>query len=263
MRFGFIGPSYLAESQNVDCEVLINRFLEINEAGPYSPPPTLGTPGMESSPPTRWSAFMRPGKALMGSAGAGPGSCVVTADADPATCFDGVTPQVFAIVGTSLVAIAFTPGAPPGIVVTTLGTVNTQAFASQPGQNLPAQIIVINPNLIVAVSAGILYVAGKGITGSTLVAGGGALTPVFATGAAGGIATSVVDAGGAGYAVGDTGTVTPGPASPASYIITSVSGGAVTGFTITAPGAGYVVEPGYGTTPGGAQPGSAQASRSM
>ncbi len=226
MRFGLIGPSYLSESQNVDCELLINRYLEINEAGPYSSPPAIGTPGREASAPTRWSAFMRPGKALMGSIGSGPGSCLVSADADPVTSFDGTTPQCFAIVGTDLVAIAFTPGAVPGVAITVLGTVAVQPIIPRPGQNLPNQIIVINPNLICACANGIFYVAGREISGSA------------------------VSFGGAGYAVNDTGTILGG-ANDAAYTVTSVDGsGAVTGFTIASPaGHGYQITFQAGTTP--------------
>ena len=72
--------------------------------------------------------------------------------------------------------------------------------------------------------------------------------------AAGGIITSGVGVGGAGYAVGDTGTVTTGGAN-ATYTVTSVVAGAVATFTITNSGSGYSASSGNATSPGGAQPG--------
>jgi hypothetical protein len=58
---------------------------------------------------------------------------------------------------------------------------------------------------------------------------------------AGPIATSSVNNPGAGYAPGDTGTLTAGSAD-ATYQVTTVGGGgAVTGFNITAPGQAYDV----------------------
>lgn len=64
--------------------------------------------------------------------------------------------------------------------------------------------------------------------------------------AAGGIITYGVGAGGAGYAVGDTGTVVTGGAN-ATYTVTSVVAGAVATFTITNSGSGYSVGNGQAT----------------
>lgn len=82
---------------------------------------------------------------------------------------------------------------------------------------------------------------------------------------AGPIVTATVNAGGTGYAVGDTGTIDSGGSysdGNATYQVTSVNSGAVTGFTVTAAGSHYIVT-GSGTggnpmttTNGGAQPGS-------
>jgi hypothetical protein len=63
---------------------------------------------------------------------------------------------------------------------------------------------------------------------------------------AGGIITYGVGAGGTGYAVGDTGTVTTGGAN-ATYQVTAVVGGAVTAFVITDSGSGYSVSNGQAT----------------
>lgn len=64
--------------------------------------------------------------------------------------------------------------------------------------------------------------------------------------ASGGIITSGVGAGGAGYAVGDTGTVTTGGAN-AAYTVTSVVAGAVATFSITNSGSGYAASNGQAT----------------
>jgi len=71
----------------------------------------------------------------------------------------------------------------------------------------------------------------------------------------GGIDTSVLDDGGSGYAVGDTGTVDTGNFA-ATYVVDSVSGGVVVTYTITDPGGGYEVTTGATTEVGGSQPGS-------
>lgn len=72
---------------------------------------------------------------------------------------------------------------------------------------------------------------------------------------AGAIVSSTVGAGGSGYAVNDTGSISAG-IGDALYIITSVgAGGAVTGYTLTAAGTKYVVANGVATADGGAQPG--------
>ena len=65
--------------------------------------------------------------------------------------------------------------------------------------------------------------------------------------AAGGIITFGVGAGGSGYAVGDTGTVTTGGAN-ATYQVTAVNAGAVIAFVITNSGSGYSVSNGQATS---------------
>lgn len=61
--------------------------------------------------------------------------------------------------------------------------------------------------------------------------------------------------GGAGYALGDTGTV-PGYTGDAAYRVTGQTGGAVTAIAISAPGTSYRVSGGNATATGGGQPGS-------
>lgn len=74
------------------------------------------------------------------------------------------------------------------------------------------------------------------------------------------IVTSTLNAGGAAYVVGDTGTIDgdQGPANtPATYVINTVAAitGAVLTYTITNNEPGYVVANAVTTTTGGAQPG--------
>ncbi len=69
------------------------------------------------------------------------------------------------------------------------------------------------------------------------------------------ISSASLDAGGAGYAPGDTGTIL-GTSNPGTYQITTVSGGAVTGFFINTGGGGYTVAAGFATATGGLQPGA-------
>lgn len=72
---------------------------------------------------------------------------------------------------------------------------------------------------------------------------------------AGPILTTTLNAGGSGYAVNDTGTITTGSAD-ATYIVTSIgAGGAVTGYTITSGGTHYPPATAVATATGGAQPG--------
>lgn len=71
--------------------------------------------------------------------------------------------------------------------------------------------------------------------------------------AVGSILTSILNSGGSGYAVGDTGTIVFG-SSDATYIIDTVSSGAVATYTITFPGTYYQPDL-AATATGGAQPG--------
>lgn len=72
-----------------------------------------------------------------------------------------------------------------------------------------------------------------------------------------GATAGTVNAGGAAYVAGDTGTFSQDfYGGGATYVITTVAAGAVTGFTITAPGTGYsTVADVVTSTNGGAQPG--------
>jgi hypothetical protein len=65
----------------------------------------------------------------------------------------------------------------------------------------------------------------------------------------------ILNAGGSGYAVGDTGTVTAGD-SLATYVVLTVSGGAVTLVAYTGGGSGYANATGVATATGGSQPGA-------
>jgi hypothetical protein len=72
---------------------------------------------------------------------------------------------------------------------------------------------------------------------------------------AGTIVTATLGAGGTGYVVNDTGTITQGN-NDATYIVTSIgANGAVTGFTITGAGTANTVANLVATVTGGAQPG--------
>lgn len=80
--------------------------------------------------------------------------------------------------------------------------------------------------------------------------------PSASTGQFGGIiSTSVLAAGGSGYANGDTGIVDAGGFN-ATYTINTTTGGAVTTYTIGSGGTGYVVANNIATARGGGQPGS-------
>jgi hypothetical protein len=73
---------------------------------------------------------------------------------------------------------------------------------------------------------------------------------------AGPISAYGITAGGAGYAVGDTGKITTGTGD-ATYAVYSIGpGGAVTGVSVTNPGTAYTANPGQATATGGFQPGA-------
>ena len=68
------------------------------------------------------------------------------------------------------------------------------------------------------------------------------------------IGNATLNAGGAGYAVGDTGTIN-GTTNPGTYQITAVAAGVVTGFFINTGGGAYSIANAIATTTGGLQPG--------
>ena len=68
------------------------------------------------------------------------------------------------------------------------------------------------------------------------------------------IGFSILDSGGAGYAVGDTGTIDGGD-NNAAYVVVTVAAGVVTEISLTDLGTGYTTGA-TTTTPGGTQPGS-------
>lgn len=73
---------------------------------------------------------------------------------------------------------------------------------------------------------------------------------------AGPILTSTLNAGGAGYAIGDTGFFTDGNGDAAYNVLTVDGLGAVLTYSIIDPGTGYVVENNSPSATGGAQPGA-------
>lgn len=81
--------------------------------------------------------------------------------------------------------------------------------------------------------------------------------PHWVTVSGGAIATSMLAAGGAGYAVGDTGIVLDGNGTPAAYLVATVDGtGAVLTYTLSSAGTGYRIQYGAQTQTAGAQPGA-------
>ena len=213
-----------------DCQRWVNMYIEKVESGD------------DSSPGTPWAAYLTPGKQLLCVCDDQPVAAVTQSNSS----FYGSTVNLFFVVsGSTLYAITATFNSGTGLwegTATAVGAVDKQIIAGTGGQLFPAQIIVINPNLLFVVANGNAYVAafGSPITSSVLnpTSGGG----------------------GAGYAVGDTGTVdVPGGGIPATYIVNTVDGmGAVLTYTLTSPGTGYSVFAGaYATTTeGGAQPGN-------
>ena len=70
------------------------------------------------------------------------------------------------------------------------------------------------------------------------------------------ISNATLNAGGSGYAPGDTGLIS-GTTNPGTYQVTTVGGGGVvTGFFINTGGGGYSIASGIATTTGGLQPGA-------
>lgn len=225
---GFCGPSYQSRSFTIDCERCLNLYPEIVESG------------NGSNISQKYALYGTPGKLLAGSAGSGAGAAFV--GADTAGFPDNTTIIWYAIVANKLYALAFQfIGSAPSITPTLIGTVDSRTMTG--GQLFPAQIIILGDKYLFAVANGNAYVAAFGTPIST---------SILAVAAP--ISFSVLGAGGAGYAVGDTGTVAGG-SSLAQYIVTAVTGGAVTDFLITDPGAGYAIAASAATAAAGSQPG--------
>jgi hypothetical protein len=72
---------------------------------------------------------------------------------------------------------------------------------------------------------------------------------------AGPIAAATLNAGGAGYAPNDTGTITTGTGDATYKVLTVGGGGAVLTFQVTSGGTAYAVANNRATATGGAQPG--------
>jgi hypothetical protein len=223
---GFCGPSYQSRSLTVDCERCLNFYPEIIESG-------NGTNTQQ-----KFALYGTPGKVLAGSVGAGAGAALVSADTFGFA--DGTTICWYAIVGATLYALAFTLG-PPAIVPTVIGTVASRVLTGT--QLFPAQIIILQDKWLFVIANGEAFLAAWGTPISSSVLAVAA--PISAT---------ALDAGGTGYAVGDTGTLAGGVVS-AQYTVTAVAGGVVTGYVLTNPGSGYAIAAGVATTAAGAQPG--------
>lgn len=116
-----------------------------------------------------------------------------------------------------------------------------------------AQLFGQGASTMLAVPLGLVFDAFK--LAASLTNEGIDLVLVSGALALAGIGTASLTAGGTGYAIGDTGTITTGNAD-ATYRVLTVSGlGAVLTFAITFPGSGYATGAGQATATGGAQPG--------
>lgn len=218
--FGFIGPSYQARSLNSDSERSVNLFPELVESGE------------NASHGSKWVLYRTPGKQLFCALNDGPIACVVSSNLQ-FSAFD-VTPIYFVVSGSTLysVAVHFDGTTFTG-VPTTIGTVD-QKGGLPDGALFPAQIIVLNPNLLFVVANGRAWVAAFGAP----------------------VTSSVLNLGGLGYAVGDTGTVVGSNGLDARYTVLSVGGsGEVVTYSLTG-GSGYATGTNITTIPGGAQPGA-------
>ena len=143
---------------------------------------------------------------------------------------------------------------------------NTVDFSNTPSLNFQAGAAAQNLLAIpisVAVGAGVSTYSLQlptDFAGSALDATPALNQPINLTFSSGafalaGIGVATLGAGGTGYAIGDTGTITTGNGD-ATYEVLTVSGlGAVLTFKITFPGSGYAVANGQATATGGAQPG--------
>lgn len=225
---GFGGATYQSRSLTVDCERCQNLYPEVIESQ------------QGSSKGQRFALYGTPGKRLAGALAGGAGAALVPADNFGFP--DNTSIIWYAIAGNKLYAVtfAFVAGA-PAITGTLIGTVDSAPLLN--GQLRPAQILVLGDKWLFVVANGKAFVAGYGkpISASTLAVG----SP---------ISLSTLNAGGAGYAVGDTGTINGGTVS-AQYTVLTVSGGAVVTYQLTDPGSGYAIAAAVATTDGGVQPG--------
>lgn len=207
--FGFIGPTYQARSFNSDAERSINLYPEKVESDE------------NASKGTKWVLYGTPGRQLYCTLDDGPVACVVSSNQQFAQ--DSVTPIYFVVSGSTLYQVAnHYDGTTFTGIPTTIGTVDKKIIAGTGGQLFPAQIIVINPNLLFVVANGRAWVAAFG-------------SPIL---------TSALHQGGLGYAVGDTGYVVGSNGLDAKYTITgvvTVPDGQISNSTIAHGGTGYVV----------------------
>ena len=141
-----------------DCQRWVNMYIEKVESGD------------DSSPGTPRSADLTPGKQLLCVCDDQPVAAVTQSNSS----FYGSTVNLFFVVsGSTLYAITATFNSGTGLwegTATAVGAVDKQIIAGTGGQLFPAQIIVINPNLLFVVANGNAYVAafGSPITSSVL-----------------------------------------------------------------------------------------------
>jgi len=113
-------------------------------------------------------------------------------------------------------------------------------------------------NVLSAARSAVAFTGGN-MTGAELILAGvdneavGLLSQAAYTN--GPIVTATLGAGGAGYAVNDTGTIQDGDDTATYKVLTVGAGGAVLTFQVTAAGTSYNVENAIPTVNGGAQPG--------
>lgn len=220
MQFGFIGPSYTPRSKFVSPEILVNRYLEVNEAN-------------QGTTPTKWSAFERPGYLQLNITQAmGAPSAFAFSDLNQVDLIGVSGYAAFAIAGGKFWGLQILPTSPVTVAATVLyGAVSQQMIGTGGGGAFPSTLIVINPNLVFAASNGVAYVFGTQIV------------------------TYSVSNGGAGYAVGDSGTL--GQGIGAAYVVTGETAGVATAVTVTTGGTlGFQAGAVCPTATGGTQPGT-------
>ncbi len=128
-------------------------------------------------------------------------------------------------------------------------------FTATAGSTVPA-LNIASPSPAVPTA----YASSIPTAGFAVVKASAENQPLIALGAAamrsGGVQTAVLNAGGSGYAVNDTGTIDGGAGTAATYkVLTVDGGGAVLTFSVLTPGTKYGLATGATTTAAGAQAG--------
>jgi len=260
--FDFCGATYQARTINADGEDCINLFPESVESG------------NGASRSAKWALYRVPGRQFFCTLNDSPIACVVASNLQ-FSAFD-VTPVYFAVSGSTLYSIAVHyDGTSFTGVPTTIGTVD-QKGGLPSGALFPAQIIVLNPNLLFVVANGKAFLASYGspninvfehtagagyaIGDTGIILTGNGLDSRYTidsvtVGVTGAIDDSGWASGGSGYVVGDTGTITGGGGTGATFEIVSVlAGGSVDifGYRLTNVGSGYAVTSNAVTSSSGA-----------